>query len=83
MNLRVTQNDGRPAEDKTYKSPRKEMGRDKEHACCSEHEEEQGGGEGLIRKICERSDGFQDRIVNDAKIIHTVLQIPHVAEEIF
>ncbi len=79
----MAEGDGCPAEQQEYEPPRKEVGCDEESAGCNEEEEEHSRGESFIGEIGRRSYDFQDGVMEGAEVVHAVLQIAHVPEEVF
>lgn len=78
----MPERDASPAGGEGYEAPGEQTRSYEETARCDEEEEEKGRRERFIREICERSHDLENRIMDGTEVIHAVLQVPHVAEEI-
>ena len=74
--------DRRPADYESNESPRNEVGADKEKTGDDEEKEEDSGRERLVGEIRRRRDGSEKSVMYCAKVVHAVLQVSHIPEEV-
>ncbi len=79
----VAGEDDEPAAEEEAEAPGDEVGGDEHGGCGHEEEEEEGGGEGLVAEVHGWSELGEDLVVDLAEVFHAVLQVAHVAEEVF
>ena len=82
LHVWMTERDARPASDQGEEAPGNQLRCHEEQASGDEEEEEDGGGERFVGEIGGRGDDLEERIVNDAKVVHAVLQVSHIPEEV-
>ena len=56
---------------------------DEKNACGHEKEYEQGRGESFVGEVSWRSDNLDDQVMNRAEVVHAILEVAHVAKEVF
>lgn len=78
----VAGDDGEPAAEEEGEAPGEEVGGDEEGGGGHEEEEEEGGGEGLVAEVGRGRERRDDVVVDLAEVLHAVLQVAHVAEEV-
>lgn len=79
----VAGEDDEPSAEEEAEAPGDEVGGDEHGGCGHEEEEEEGGGEGLVAEVHGWSKLSEDLVVDLAEVFHAVLQVAHVAEEVF
>lgn len=82
LHARMTECDARPASGQGEEPPGYQLRCHEEQASGDEEDEEDGGGERFVGKVGGRRDDLEECIVDDAEVIHAVLQVSHVSEEV-
>ena len=78
----MTERDARPASDQGEEPPGYQLRCHEEQAGGDEEDEEDGGGERFVGEVGGRRDDLEECIVYDAEVIHAVLEVSHVSEEV-
>ena len=82
LHARMTERNARPASDQGEEPPGYQLRCHEEQTSGDEEDEEDGGGEGFVGEIGGRCDDLEEGIVDDAEVVHAVLQVSHVSEEV-
>ena len=79
----MAETDGGPTTYEGDGAPREQMRRDEEQAAAYEEGQEDGGGKRLVREIGRWDNESDDFVVERREIVHAILQVAHVPEEVF
>lgn len=73
---------GAPSRGQEDEAPREDVGRYAHDQTGGEEDDEQGAALRLVAEVGARHDQLDDGVVHLAEVLHAVLQVPHVVEEI-
>ena len=79
----VAGEDEQPAGEEEEEAPGEEVRGDEHGGGGEEEGDEEGGGEELVGEVCGWGEGGDDVVVELREVLHAVLQVAHVAEEVF
>lgn len=78
----MTERDACPASDQGKEPPGDQLRCHKEQASGDEEDQEDGGRERFVGEVGGRGDDLEECIVNDTEVVHAILQVSHVPEEV-